>query len=171
MLRRLFSDDFFLRFTDWAEQQLAKILAAILIVVMVMATLHLAITVAQGLLDQNTVWKGSKLFIVLGDLLNLLIALEVLQNITSYLRRGVVQIELVLLTAITAVARKVIVLPPDAESKPQLLIGLGVAVVCLAGAYWLVRGSRPLRLHARTKRARPSQGKDQWPQHGDDAGG
>ena len=48
---------------------------------------------------------------ILGDLLTVLIALEVLQNITSYLRRHVVQIELVLVTALTAVARKVIVLP------------------------------------------------------------
>jgi uncharacterized membrane protein (DUF373 family) len=76
---------------------------------------------------------------VLGDLLNLLIAIEVLQNITSYLRRHVVQIELVLLTAITAVARKVIVLPPNAEDKPLLVVGLGVAVLCLAVAFWMVR--------------------------------
>ena len=81
---------------------------------------------------------------MLGDLLNLLIAIEVLQNITSYLRRHVVQIELVLLTAITAVARKVIVLPPNAENKPMLVVGLGVAVLCLAAAFWMVR-----RVHER----------------------
>jgi len=62
----------------------------------------------------------------------------VLQNVTSYLRRHVVQLELVLVTALTAVARKVIVLPAGAENKPQLLIGLGVASAALAGAYWLV---------------------------------
>ena len=67
------------------------------------------------------------------------IALEVLQNITSYLRRHVVQIELVLVTALTAVARKVIVLPSGAENKPQLLVGLGIAVVSLSAAYWLVK--------------------------------
>jgi uncharacterized membrane protein (DUF373 family) len=39
----------------------------------------------------------------------------------------------------TAVARKVIVLPPGAETKPQLLAGLGVAVLALAAAYWLVK--------------------------------
>ena len=76
---------------------------------------------------------------MLGDLLTLLIALEVLQNITSYLRHHVVQIELVLLTAMTAVARKVIVLPPGAENKPELLGGLGIAVLALAAAFWLVR--------------------------------
>jgi uncharacterized membrane protein (DUF373 family) len=81
---------------------------------------------------------GSKLNQVLGDLLTLMIALEVLQNITSYLRRHVVQIELVLLTAMTAVARKVIVLPHDSD-QPALLVGLGLAVLALAGAFWLVR--------------------------------
>jgi uncharacterized membrane protein (DUF373 family) len=53
-----------------------------------------------------------------------------------------VQIELVLLTALTAVARKVIVLPPGTESKPQLMAGFGLIVVGIAAAYWLV-------LHAR----------------------
>ena len=71
-------------------------------------------------------------------MLSLLIALEVLQNITSYLRKQVIQIELVLLTAITAVSRKVIVLPHGAEAKPQLLAGLGVAVLALTASYWLV---------------------------------
>ena len=41
-----------------------------------------------------------------GDrLLLILVSLEVLQNLTAYLRDQVVQIELVLLTAMTAVAR------------------------------------------------------------------
>jgi uncharacterized membrane protein (DUF373 family) len=120
---------------------------------------------------------GEGLIAVLGDLLNLLIAIEVLQNITSYLRRHVVQIELVLLTAITAVARKVIVLPPNAENKPLLVVGLGVAVLCLAAAFWMVRRaneqdvSEPDGL-ARTEPARSNQGVGPWPPHdGDDGDG
>ena len=76
-------------------------------------------------MGSQATWLGNDLIKVLGDLLTVLIALEVLQNITSYLRRHVVQIELVLVTALTAVARKVIVLPSGAENKPQLLVGLG----------------------------------------------
>jgi uncharacterized membrane protein (DUF373 family) len=60
--------------------------------------------------------------------------LEVLQNLTAYLRDQLVQIELVLLTAMTAVARKAILLPPGTESKPQLLAGFEVIVVGLAAA-------------------------------------
>ena len=32
-----------------------------------------------------------------------------------------------------------IVLPSGAENKPQLLVGLGIAVVSLSAAYWLVK--------------------------------
>lgn len=137
-LRRLWGDVRFLEAMDFGEQQLAKVLSLVLVVVMVAATLQLIWQVAWALSVPSTPWMGSRLNQVLGDLLNLMIALEVLQNITSYLRRHVVQIELVLLTAMTAVARKVIVLPHDSD-QPALLVGLGLAVLALAGAFWLVR--------------------------------
>lgn len=139
LLGRLLDDVNYLRLVDRSEQQLAKVLGLVLLVVMAAASLQLIWMVAWNLTNPNTPWLERQLMVVLGDLLNLLIALEVLQNITSYLRRHVVQIELVLLTAMTAVARKVIVLPQGAESKPLLLVGLGVAVLALAGAFWLVR--------------------------------
>jgi uncharacterized membrane protein (DUF373 family) len=86
----------------------------------------------------QTDWFDGGLIKLLDRLLQIFIALEVLQNVTAYLRDQVVQIELVLLTAMTAVARKVIVLPPGTESKPQLMAGFGVILVGLAAAYWLV---------------------------------
>ena len=104
------------------------------------ALVKLVISLSGKLLTgSQATWLGDDLIKILGDLLTVLIALEVLQNITSYLRRHVVQIELVLVTALTAVARKVIVLPSGAENKPQLLFGLGIAVASLAAAYWLVK--------------------------------
>ncbi|MBM5814352.1 MAG: hypothetical protein FJ062_06325 [Cyanobacteria bacterium M_DeepCast_100m_m1_067] len=159
-LRRLLQDANYLFLIDRSEQALAKILGLVLLVVMVAGTVQLIGAVALALVQPETPWLGSKLNLVLGDLLTLLIALEVLQNITSYLRRHVVQIELVLLTAMTAVARKVIVLPPGAESKPQLLAGLGVAVLALAAAYWLVRSLSLRKPPARTGPAIRSQERD-----------
>jgi uncharacterized membrane protein (DUF373 family) len=90
----------------------------------------------------ETNWFEGGLIQLLDRLLMIFIALEVLQNVTAYLRDQVVQIELVLLTAMTAVARKVIVLPPGTESKPQLMAGFGVIVVGIAAAYWLVKRAR-----------------------------
>ena len=130
----------FLAFVDAGEREVARILTLITGVVIISALVKLVISLSGKLLTgSQATWLGDDLIKILGDLLTVLIALEVLQNITSYLRRHVVQIELVLVTALTAVARKVIVLPSGAENKPQLLFGLGIAVVSLAAAYWLVK--------------------------------
>ena len=153
-------DSRYLALIDGAERWIAKVLGLVLLVVMLVAAAQLVWQVAWAIANPATPWLGDKLTRVLGDLLNILIAVEVLQNITSYLRRHVVQIELVLITAMTAVARKVIVLPPGAESKPQLLAGLGVAVLALAAAYWLVRAVNRRRMPARTRPARSFQDRD-----------
>ncbi|CAK6689806.1 hypothetical protein OGCDGJMD_00705 [Cyanobium usitatum str. Tous] len=149
-LRRLWQDVNYLQLVDRSEQSLAKLLGIVLLVVLVAGTVQLMSVVVVAVLQPDTPWLGSKMNAVLGDLLTLLIAVEVLQNVTSYLRRQVVQIELVLLTAMTAVARKVIVLPPGAENKPQLLGGLGIAVLALAAAFWLVRSVNIRQPPART---------------------
>ena len=130
----------FLALVDAGERRVARILAVITTVVILAAIVQLILSLgAKLLMGAQATWLGNDLIKVLGDLLTVLIALEVLQNITSYLRRHVVQIELVLVTALTAVARKVIVLPSGAENKPQLLVGLGIAVVSLSAAYWLIK--------------------------------
>ena len=156
----LFDDNRYLGLIDGSERVLAKVLGVVLLLAMVAATIQLLSQAFWALLNPQTVWVSDKLIKVLGDLLNLLIAVEVLQNITSYLRRHVVQIELVLITAMTAVARKVIVLPPGSENKPQLLAGLGVAVLALAGAYWLVRNVNRPRLRPKTELARSFREQD-----------
>ncbi|WP_315858589.1 phosphate-starvation-inducible PsiE family protein [Cyanobium sp. L1E-Cus] len=149
-LRRLWQDATYLELIDRSEQSLAKLLGFVLLVVLVAGTVQLTIGVIASVLQPDTPWLSSKINAVLGDLLTLLIAVEVLQNVTSYLRRHVVQIELVLLTAMTAVARKVIVLPPGAENKPELLGGLGIAVLALAASFWLVRSVNIRQPPART---------------------
>ncbi len=151
----LFNDSRYLALVDGAERWIAKLLGLVLLVVMVIASVQLVGWVIWAIANPQTDWVEDKLIRVLGDLLNILIAVEVLQNITSYLRRNVVQIELVLITAMTAVARKVIVLPPGAETKPQLLAGLGVAVLALAAAYWLVCRIKQTPPRSRTAPARP----------------
>lgn len=158
--KRLRSDVAYLALVDRAERQLAKLLAGGLLLVLVLAALQLIVVLMLDLVQRRTLWIGEPLIRLLGDLLTLLIGLEVLQNITSYLRRRVVQIDLVLLTAMTAVGRKVIVLPPGSENKPLLLVGLGVVVLALALAYWLVRHSARLNPETSAEPARSFQGPD-----------
>jgi len=146
-------DGNFLRLVGGFERALAKVLSAALTVVVVVATVQLLLLLGEDLLDLQVNWTGDGLIRLLDEILVILIALEVLQNLTAYLREHTIQIELVLVTALTAVARKVIVMQPGVQKNPSELIGLGVSVLCLAGAYWLVRQSHLIRPAARTEPA------------------
>jgi uncharacterized membrane protein (DUF373 family) len=137
-----FSDKRFLSIVHGYERLLAKLLALLLAVVIGFAVIELVVESSIKIARFQTDWFEGGLIQLLDRLLMIFIALEVLQNVTAYLREQVVQIELVLLTAMTAVARKVIVLPPGTESKPQLMAGFGVIVLGIAAAYWLVKRAR-----------------------------
>lgn len=151
-MRRL-SDGPFLEAVTAFERALAKVLSATLTLVLMGATAQFLWLLGQELLTTRPDWTGEGLIRLLDRILVILIALEVLQNLTAYLREHVVQIELVLITALTAIARKVIVMPPGIQKNPAELIGLGVAVLSLAAAYWLVRQSHIMRRPTRTEPA------------------
>jgi uncharacterized membrane protein (DUF373 family) len=147
-------DNGFLRGVHGFERQLAKLLAIILAAVIVVASLQLVLFLGADLLDLRVNWTGEGLIGLLDQILVILIALEVLQNLTAYLREHVVQIELVLITALTALSRKVIVMPPGSQKDGSLLIGLAVGVLSLAVAYWLVRQSHIMRMPSRREPAK-----------------
>jgi len=153
---RIGDDRSFLRLVNGFERALAKVLSAALTLVVVVATVQLLLLLGQDLFDLQVNWTGDGLIRLLDEILVILIALEVLQNLTAYLREHTVQIELVLVTALTAVARKVIVMQPGVQKNPGELVGLGVSVLALAASYWLVRQSHLSRPPARTEPATPS---------------
>jgi uncharacterized membrane protein (DUF373 family) len=132
----------FLNLIERFERHLARILALLLMVVLVAGTMQLLLVTGLELTNVGQSWLSGGLLLLLDRLLLLLIGLEVLQNVTAYLRDHEIQIELVLITALTAVARKVIVLPPGQEKDPFHLMGCGVVILCLAGSYALLRFSR-----------------------------
>ncbi|MFY7696648.1 MAG: phosphate-starvation-inducible PsiE family protein [Cyanobium sp.] len=161
------TDKGFLRGVDRFEQVIAKLLGVLLVLLIVLASVELLRQLATALLLRQTVWQGDALIVYFGELLNILIALELLQNITAYLKRHAVQIQLVLLTAITAVARKLIVLPGTADSKPLMVVALGLTVLALAGAYWLMRHVNQQETMARTTPTRSFQDQHPWPRPDD----
>ena len=134
----------FQRLIERFECQLSRVLAGLLMVVLAASTVQLVIVTAQVLLQPGQDWLGGQLLLLLDRLLLILIGLEVLQNLTAYLRDHTFQTELVVLTALTAVARKLIVMPPGQEKDPLTLIGVGVVILCLAGAYALLRQRKTL---------------------------
>jgi uncharacterized membrane protein (DUF373 family) len=131
-----------LKLIERFERSLAKVLAALLSVVLTIGTAQLCLATAQALLRVDQQWLEGGLLTLLDQLLLLLIGLEVLQNLAAYLRDHAIHTELVVLTALTAVARKVIVMPPGHDKDPLALVGVGVVILCLAIAYSLLRTRR-----------------------------
>jgi uncharacterized membrane protein (DUF373 family) len=80
---------------------------------------------------------------LLGVFLLILIGIELLDTIKAYFKENAIHFEIVLLLAIVAVARKVILLDPASAAQPESfgfeLIGIGVVILGLAGAYYLIK--------------------------------
>ena len=127
------------------ERTLSMLLAVLLVVVLAATTVQLVMATAVGLVQPQQDWLDGGLLTLLDRLLLLLIGLEVLQNLTAYLRDHSIQTELVVLTALTAVARKLIVMPPGHEKDPVSLIGVGVVILCLAVAYQMLHSRKTPR--------------------------
>ena len=139
MALRLWRDDQrFLALIGRFQRALARVVSLALVVVIVVATAQLLLGIGAHLVPGQLPLIGTELNSVLGEVLTLLIAVEVLENVASYLRDEGLQLQLVLITAITAIARKIIVLPSDNGNSPLYLLGLGGATLFLCAAYWLV---------------------------------
>ena len=139
MVLRIWRDDRrFLVLLGRFQRALARVVSLALIVVILVAAVQLLLGIGAHLVPGQLPLIGTELNSVLGDVLTLLIAVEVLENVASYLRDEGLQLQLVLITAITAVARKIIVLPSEGGNGPLYLVGLGGATLFLCAAYWLV---------------------------------
>ncbi len=137
-LREFFKDDNFLKIIHSIENIVSKVLSLALIIVIIVSLVDLMIILSKDLFFTTPAGFFSKTLIeIFGLFLNILIALELLENITAYLRKHIVQVELVIVTALIAVARKVIIFDPKQYDKIDL-IALAIASVALSISYWLI---------------------------------
>ena len=136
-------DESFLKGIAKIENIVSKILAIVLVFVIFIALFDLLKLLTYDLFMTNP--KGvfaAPLLKIFGMFLNVLIALELMENITAYLRQHVIQLELVIITALTAVARKIVIFDSKADGD---LTGLAIAVLSLSISYWIVRSQSQSR--------------------------
>lgn len=132
------SDASFLSYIKVVEAIVSKVLSIAMVVVLLVAIVDLIIFLGTEIFSEPYGFFSVTLFEIFGLFLNILVALEVLENITAYLKKHVVQVELVIATSLTAVARKIIIFD-FSKSTGVELIALGVAIFTLSISYWLVR--------------------------------
>lgn len=138
--RKTLSDESFSKTLRSFEGLISKLLSIAMIFVILLAVYDLLLYLVTDVFTTEPYGRfGTALFTIFGLFLNVLIALEILENITAYLKHHAIQVELVIATSLVAVSRKIIIL--DLQKTAGLdLIALAVTVLSLAISYWLVRG-------------------------------
>jgi uncharacterized membrane protein (DUF373 family) len=126
-------------FAQKAERFIIHALIFMMATVLVLATFELAFHIARSiitppylLLDYNEILD------LFGIFLLVLIGIELLDTIKIYFKDNVVHVEVVVLVAIIAISRKVIVLEPG-DYEPGTLIGIGIIILALAISYFLIK--------------------------------
>ncbi|MCC5843793.1 MAG: phosphate-starvation-inducible PsiE family protein [Verrucomicrobia bacterium] len=137
-------------------QRLQTFIRRFELLIVVTLILLMMVVVAQSLVELILVlWKdmlagpvnvlqNQEMLTVLGFFMMVLIALELLETIKNYLTENAIHVEVVLLVAMIAVARKVIILDMK-ELQPLTLFGIAALILSLAGSYWLLKKTEVTR--------------------------
>lgn len=137
-LQNAFRDENFLKFLGGIEGLVSKVLSIAMIVVILVSVYDLGAVLVEELSAEPVGRLTNSLTRIFGLFLNVLIALEILENITAYLKKHVIQVELVIVTSLIAVSRKIIIL--DLEKTAGLdLAALALTILALSVSYWLIR--------------------------------
>lgn len=131
-----------LRWVERIEKGVAWALIAMMCVVTVLATIELGYVLFNevmsppiGLLDLTEMLELFGLFLMV------LIAMELLHSIKLYVTERHLDVEVVMLVALMAIARKVIILDLH-KTEAVVMYAIAALVVALASGLWLLRRSK-----------------------------
>ena len=79
-----------------------------------------------------------ELFRIFGFFFMILIGFELIETVEMYFKDNIIHAEVVLLVAVIAVSRKVILLDLE-KYNPLAIIGLGIIIIALGGCYSLIK--------------------------------
>lgn len=138
LLLDLTKDQSFLQGVKLFENGVAKLLSLALVVIIIISIYDLFIYLSSQLLTEPVGFFNITLLEIFGLFLNILIALELLENITAYFKKNIFHAELVIVISLVAVARKIIIFDFNKYSGADLM-ALSVGILCLAVSYWLIK--------------------------------
>ena len=123
------------------ERFIVLALLLMMMLVLLASTIELAIILVTQLLAPPMLLLDIKeMLTVFGFLLMVLIGLELVETIKMYLDENVFHVEVVILVAIIAVARKIIVIDYNSVSY-EMLLSIGALMIALSAGYFLLKRS------------------------------
>lgn len=141
MTRRRLHDWAAMNFYERFEALVALVLTAVITIVILVALWRLIVSVVDKLLLQSLNPLEHNVFqAVFGEILTLLIALEFNHTLRYVVTRGwgIIQAKIVILIAVLALVRKIIV--SDVSALPPATLGAEAGLLLALGiTYWLLR--------------------------------
>jgi uncharacterized membrane protein (DUF373 family) len=123
----------------YIERGLIIGILGVILIVLVLAFVDIVYEIKQKiLLPPKYIIDAGGLMDIFSLLLVLLIGLELLETVKAYLKEDIVHVEFIILVAIIALARKVIVWDFKRYNTEELL-GLAAMIVGLAISYFLIK--------------------------------
>lgn len=127
------------RIAKYIEKGIIYALIVMMAIILVLATIELGYYLVKNLLTSKFLLIDLDVLMdMFGVFLLVLIGIELLDTIKVYLRRNVVHVEVVVLVAIIALARKVVVLKIENLSG-EAIIGIALLIIALSVAYYLIK--------------------------------
>lgn len=129
------------RFFHYFERSLAAVLLLLISIVALIAVAELCFVLYKDLTSAKGLFLDlGELFEVFGMFLMVLIAVELMASVYMYMMDKSVHVEIMLLIAITALTRKVVVLDTESKGDPAMyMIGLAALLGTLIVGYYLVK--------------------------------
>lgn len=124
-----------LRYLQILEKGIIFILIGIITIILLFATADVVITVVQKFFTPPYFVQAENLMELFSVFLVILIGIELLETIKAFLKENMVHVEIVVLVAIIAIARKVIIWDsakqPNDDLIPYAIMLLGLAITYL----------------------------------------
>lgn len=129
-------------YLDSFQKLVIAVLTALMALVVMLATLELVYVIALDIFSPPFVLlDADELLDIFGYFLLILIGIELLETFSIYLHERAINVQVVLLVAMIALARKVIILDSK-EMQSLTLLGIGLIILALAAGYYLVKKSQ-----------------------------
>lgn len=134
-----------MNYLDHFHKIVINILIVFITLVVFLATLDLIYLILKDVLfPPFMLLEAGELLDIFGYFLLILIGVELLETLRIYLRDHALNVQVVLLVAMIAIARKVITLKVE-ETESLTLIGIAFIIASLAAGYYLVKKSQDER--------------------------
>ncbi|MBE0577635.1 MAG: phosphate-starvation-inducible PsiE family protein [Desulfuromonadales bacterium] len=124
-----------------AKNWMSFFVLVLMTIIVAISIIELGITLYLDLFDPTDdvlFLEIDELFRIFGFFFIILIGFELVETVEMYLKDNIIHAEVVLLVAVIAVSRKVILLDLE-KYDPLAIIGLGIIIVALGGCYSLVK--------------------------------